>query len=209
MITRYWLVAASSSSSTRMDNKNMLKVTRRLLTSATRARGKPSNNNNAHSWLRSLPKVPTTRFLETEKLATDVFYAGYRPITYPMRESPFFGRRQRLPQCIRECEESGAQSGSPSARGGAAGGCAQAGVQARARASYSALTGHNKTGGIETMGVNGAWRHNDARIPASLVPYAGWCSSYMGMQYYPEWQNVPKSVVSKLRPFDLHSNKKH
>lgn len=41
---------------------------------------------------RTLPRVPTTRFLETQRLSSDILFSGYRPVMYPVRENPLFGR---------------------------------------------------------------------------------------------------------------------
>lgn len=40
---------------------------------------------------RTLPRVPTTRFLESQRLSSDILYSGYRPVMYPVRENPLFG----------------------------------------------------------------------------------------------------------------------
>ncbi|AET37479.1 Sue1p Ecym_1233 [Eremothecium cymbalariae DBVPG len=40
--------------------------------------------------LRHLPRVPTTQYLSLEELRTDIFFSGYRPMVYPVKQNPLF-----------------------------------------------------------------------------------------------------------------------
>lgn len=46
---------------------------------------------------RHFPKVPSTQYLEANELSRDIFYSGYRPVMYPLRENPLFFR-SKYPQ---------------------------------------------------------------------------------------------------------------
>lgn len=51
---------------------------------------------NAHFYdFRSLPKVPTTQYLEARELTRDILYSGYRPVMYPVKENPLFRDKKR------------------------------------------------------------------------------------------------------------------
>ncbi|CCH60794.1 hypothetical protein TBLA_0D02940 [Henningerozyma blattae CBS 6284] len=45
---------------------------------------------NSKSVLRDLPRVPTTEYLENTRLYNDIFFSGYRPVMYPVKENPLF-----------------------------------------------------------------------------------------------------------------------
>ncbi|SCU83907.1 LAFA_0D06656g1_1 [Lachancea sp. 'fantastica'] len=129
---------------------------------------------------RSLPKVPTTQYLEHSELTCDILYSGYRPVVYPVRETPL-GHRNVPAGKLRKTPSEFLSSSS--------------GISA------SSMAGVSGSGGIGSGGVNGTWRHNP-RIPSRLLPYNLWSSSSMAMEYYPEWLGVPRSVVYGLRPFE-------
>ncbi|SCV06065.1 LANO_0H21330g1_1 [Lachancea nothofagi CBS 11611] len=134
---------------------------------------------------RTLPKVPTTQYLEPAELTRDILYSGYRPVGYPVRENPLFkeaGWKQhpkRLRNDSSEMERS-----------------------ARGNIEHNAMAGPHGNGGIGSGGVNGTWRYNP-RIPSKLLPFNLWSSSSMAMEYHSEWIAVPRTVVNKLRPFDV------
>lgn len=132
---------------------------------------------------RTLPKVPTTQFLEPRELTRDILFSGYRPIIYPVRENPLFkeaGLRER-----RRAQQAGGEQNKTSAQ----------------EPVPNSMAGPRGTGGVSSGGVNGTWRYNP-RIPSKLLPYNLWSATSMAMEYHPEWLGVPRAVVSKLRPFD-------
>lgn len=130
---------------------------------------------------RALPRVPTTQFLESRELTRDILFSGYRPVMYPVKENPLFSGRTRTGE-TKSRDNSGDQ-------------------QANAEQEFTVMTGPRGCGGIASGGVNGTWRYG-ARVPNKLVPYDLWSTTTMGMEYFPEWMNVPKQVVRKLKPFD-------
>lgn len=137
---------------------------------------------------RSLPKVPTTQFLEPRELTRDILFSGYRPVTYPVKENPFFniGTQRKGP--------AGETSAKKEYKNGA--------ERENEKVEHNVMAGPRGTGGIVSGGVNGTWRYNP-RIPTKLLPYNLWSSSTMAMEYYPEWLNVPKTIANKLKPFDM------
>ena len=132
---------------------------------------------------RSLPKVPTTQYLEPAELTRDILYSGYRPVIYPVKENPLFKETGWKTQRLRE------EPGSDTA------------LTAAKESSKNAMAGPQGTGGIGSGGVNGTWRYNP-RIPSKLLPFSLWSSTSMAMEYHPEWLAVPRTVVNKLRPFN-------
>lgn len=133
---------------------------------------------------RQLPRVPTTRFLSPQELTADILFSGYRPVVCPLRENPLF--QAKVKEIETEMEESASQSGATS----------------ETEPEYPFMAGPNGTGGILSGGVNGTWRFNP-RIPNKLLQSALWSSSAMGMEFYPEWNNVPNKVSSGLKPYQL------
>ncbi|SCU94939.1 LAME_0F10022g1_1 [Lachancea meyersii CBS 8951] len=127
---------------------------------------------------RSLPKVPTTQYLEPSELTCDILYSGYRPVGYPVRETPLGHRKLPTPSLRGTPSELAAISSAPASMAGVSG-----------------------NGGIGSGGVNGTWRYNP-RIPSKLLPFNLWTSSSMAMECYPEWTAVPRNVVHRLRPFE-------
>ncbi|CUS21860.1 LAQU0S04e02454g1_1 [Lachancea quebecensis] len=132
---------------------------------------------------RSLPKVPTTQYLEPAELTRDILYSGYRPVIYPVKENPLFKEAGWKTQRLRS--EHGVGKRSTVSKSGETG----------------AMAGPLGTGGIGSGGVNGTWRYNP-RIPSKLLPYNLWSCTSMAMEYHPEWLAVPRTVVNKLRPFE-------
>lgn len=129
---------------------------------------------------RSLPRVPTTQFLRSSELTNDILFSGYRPMTYPVKENPLFMDRSRnnKPPVLKQQQET--------------------------KDEFTVMTGPRGTGGIVSGGVNGTWRFNP-RVPNKLLPYNIWSTSTMGMEYFPEWQNVPNNIIKKLKPYDLEN----
>lgn len=140
---------------------------------------------------RQLPRVPTTRFIPQQELTSDILFSGYRPIVSPVRENPLFQAK------VKELSEE--QNNASSSMLGARVGGKE--VEAK-KPEHSFMAGPNGTGGILSGGVNGTWRYNP-RIPNKLLQSALWSSSAMGMEYYPEWKDVPNKVSSGLKPFQL------
>lgn len=134
---------------------------------------------------RALPKVPTTQFLESRELTRDILFSGYRPVMYPVKENPLFGGRTRSSGTVLH-ENVGSGSSER-----------ESGVEEQ----FDVMSGPQGCGGIGSGGVNGTWRYGP-RVPNKLVPYDLWSTTTMGMEYFPEWMNVPRQVVRKLRPFD-------
>ncbi|QLQ79886.1 hypothetical protein HG537_0C05340 [Torulaspora globosa] len=134
---------------------------------------------------RALPKVPTTQFLESRELTRDILFSGYRPVTYPVRENPLFSGRVRGGEAL-----IGEQVGRESS--------VEDEIE---KPEFTVMSGPRGCGGIKSGGVNGTWRYGP-RVPNKLVPYDLWSTTTMGMEYFPEWINVPRHVVRKLRPFD-------
>ncbi|KAM3162076.1 Protein SUE1, mitochondrial [Lachancea thermotolerans] len=132
---------------------------------------------------RSLPKVPTTQYLEPAELTRDILYSGYRPVIYPVKENPLFKEAGWKTQRLRG--ERGARKSSTVPQS----------------SEMNAMAGPLGTGGIGSGGVNGTWRYNP-RIPSKLLPYNLWSCTSMAMEYHPEWLAVPRTVVNKLRPFE-------
>ncbi|SCU79975.1 LADA_0B04346g1_1 [Lachancea dasiensis] len=130
---------------------------------------------------RSLPKVPTTQYLEPAELTRDILYSGYRPVIYPVRENPLFKKAGRTSH---NNQNDGEHRPSKSA------------------AEQNAMAGPHGNGGIGSGGVNGTWRYNP-RIPSKLLPFNLWSSTSMAMEYHSEWIGVPRVVVNKLRPFEV------
>lgn len=138
---------------------------------------------------RKLPRVPTTQFLESRELTRDILFSGYRPIMYPVKENPLFGGRNR---------NGGITSTAESVK-------ILSQIETRAeQPEHTVMSGPRGCGGIKSGGVNGAWRYGP-RLPNKLLPYDLWSTTTMGMEYFPEWLNVPRQVVRKLRPFDGES----
>lgn len=129
---------------------------------------------------RSLPRVPTTQFLESRELTRDILFSGYRPVMYPVKENPLFKERRRNGELTEEqhCE-----------------------LRQDAEEEHMVMAGPRGCGGIASGGVNGTWR-NGVRMPTKLLPYSWWSTTSMGMEFFPEWEGVPRHVVRKLRPFD-------
>lgn len=118
---------------------------RRFSTSSRLCRRK----NSVDDVFRSLPRVPTTRFLESQRLSSDILFSGYRPVMYPVRENPLFGR-------------------------------------GRAPTKAPAVL--------------------EPRLQPKDIRYDLWSTTTMGLEKFPEWSNVPREVVRKLRPFDRHNS---
>ncbi|SJM85136.1 related to protein SUE1, mitochondrial [Zygosaccharomyces bailii] len=129
---------------------------------------------------RSLPRVPTTQFLESRELTRDILFSGYRPVMYPVKENPLFKERRRNGELTEQ------QSGE---------------LRQDSEKEYMIMAGPRGCGGIASGGVNGTWR-NGARMPSKLLPYNWWSTTSMGMEFFPEWEGVPRHVMRKLRPFD-------
>ncbi|CAI4054094.1 hypothetical protein SKDZ_16G4020 [Saccharomyces kudriavzevii ZP591] len=142
---------------------------------------------NVHFYdFRSLPKVPTTQYLEARELTRDILYSGYRPVMYPVKENPLFRDKKRDSlQMLLAPDEAPA-------------------AEAKATEKYmhkNVLFGERGTGGISSGGVNGTWKYNPT-VPNELLPFNWWSTSSMGMEYFPEWKNVPSYMMRKLKPFD-------
>lgn len=137
---------------------------------------------------RSLPRVPTTRFISAEELTSDILFSGYRPMVSPVRENPLnqvYGKEQRGDLLWDMKENKGNE------------------IQEKEEIPF--MAGPMGTGGILSGGVNGTWRYNP-RIPNKLLQNALWSSSAMGMEYYPEWNEVPSKVCGELKPFQLEKS---
>lgn len=133
---------------------------------------------------RTLPRVPTTQFLESRELTRDILFSGYRPIMYPVKENPLFGDRSRNGAIVSSVAGATVEKNRPASE-----------------QEYTVMSGPRGCGGIMSGGVNGTWRYGP-RLPNKLLPYDMWSTSTMGMEYFPEWINVPRQVVRKLKPFD-------
>ena len=144
-------------------------------------------------WKR-LPRVPMTQYLETSKLNTDIMYSGYRPVIYPVKENPLF-RHKKNQQSIMNYfidENSVNEERNPDDNND--------GTENRIEVNKY-LFGENNQGGIETLGLNGTWKYGP-RVPSNLLPFNWWSVSSLGMEWYPEWNGVPREVIAKLKPFD-------
>lgn len=137
--------------------------------------------NKSHKIIRNLPRVPTTKYLSPLELSSDILFSGYRPITYPMTENPLIKNCDSTASDTNELFKTSINHSSD---------------------TIPTMSGRYGTGGIETGGVNGVWKYNP-RIPSKLLNIYIWGASSMGMEYYPEWLNVPKDVAMKLRPFQV------
>lgn len=146
---------------------------------------------SGHIWKR-LPRVPMTQYLETQELNTDIMYNGYRPVTYPVKENPLFRHKKNQTSImqdffVREEPSSSSSSSSSTSRS--------------RKEDNKYLYGEDNHGGIHTLGVNGTWKYGP-KVPPNLLPFNWWSVSSVGMQYYPEWNAIPKEIISKLKPFD-------
>lgn len=142
---------------------------------------------------RSLPRVPTTQFLESRELTRDILFSGYRPIMYPVKENPLFKERRRNGELTNDEVRIYDKSE-----------LLQRGVQREEvgrEEEHSVIAGPRGCGGIASGGASGTWR-NGARLPSKLLPYSWWSTTSMGMEFFPEWEGVPRRVVRELRPFD-------
>lgn len=143
---------------------------------------------NVHFYdFRSLPKVPTTQYLEARELTRDILYSGYRPVMYPVKENPLFRdkKKKSLQMLLASDEEPATMA-----------------KKATAKDEHkNVLFGERGTGGIMSGGVNGTWKYNPT-VPNELLPYNWWSTSSMGMEYFPEWKDVPSYMMRKLKPFD-------
>ncbi|CAI4840179.1 BAK_1a_G0056240.mRNA.1.CDS.1 [Saccharomyces cerevisiae] len=142
---------------------------------------------NAHFYdFRSLPKVPTTQYLEARELTRDILYSGYRPVMYPVKENPLFRdkKRKSLQMLLTINEKTNAEA-----------------KTIDEKKHKNILFGERGTGGIMSGGVNGTWKYNPT-VPNELLPFNWWSTSSMGMEYFPEWKNVPPYMMRKLKPFD-------
>ncbi|EDO15170.1 hypothetical protein Kpol_1017p4 [Vanderwaltozyma polyspora DSM 70294] len=144
---------------------------------------------------RSLPRVPTTQFLESTTLTNDILFSGYRPITYPVKENPLFRNTGNTKNIFGQ-DLVNAESNSNDAS------LLQEHDKNITSQEFNTLSGDRGTGGIKSGGVNGTWRFNP-RVPSKLLPYSWWSTSIMGMEYYPEWKNIPRKVVKDLKPYQL------
>lgn len=158
-------------------------IARRLFCSNAKQSFKRKSSLN--DVFRTLPRVPTTQFLESRELTRDILFSGYRPIMYPVKQNPLFAERNRNGE-IR-----------PSTGG----------TNSKRRSNedntdnHSTLSGSRGCGGIRTGGVNGTWRYAP-KLPNELMPYNLWSTTSMGMEYFPEWLNIPREMARKLKPFD-------
>lgn len=174
--------------STSMQSTNML--CKRLFSTATVSGFK--RRSCSSDIFRSLPRVPTTQFLESRELTRDILFSGYRPVMYPVKENPLFKERRRNGELTEEME-SYYNSGLRHGKG-------NQGME-KEEGEYSVLAGPRGCGGIASGGVSGTWR-NSAKLPSKLLPYTWWSTTSMGMEFFPEWEGVPRHVVRKLKPFD-------
>ncbi|GAV49010.1 hypothetical protein ZYGR_0N04150 [Zygosaccharomyces rouxii] len=141
---------------------------------------------------RSMPRVPTTQFLESRELTRDILFSGYRPVMYPVKENPLFKERTRngeLTDEIQSRHNSGLRQGRTQEE------------EKESGEEYSVIAGPRGCGGIASGGASGTWR-NGAKMPSKLLPYSWWSTTSMGMEFFPEWEGVPRHVVRKLKPFD-------
>ncbi|KAH7581637.1 SUE1 [Nakaseomyces glabratus] len=130
---------------------------------------------------RKLPKVPMTRYLENRLLSEDMLYNGYRPILYPMRENPLLCHSN-----VRETHYYGESSNE---------------LQKKDEEPVNELLyGPEGRGGISTMGVR--------RMADPSKVKLGLSYSIMGMEYYPEWEKVPRDVVKRIKPYEVMKVKK-
>lgn len=126
---------------------------------------------------RKLPRVPRTKYLENRLLSEDMLYNGYRPILYPMRENPLLNHGN-----VRETHY-----------------YEKPRTHAAREEVNELLYGPGGNGGISTLGVR---THPDTGRLLIGMSY-----SIMGMEYYPEWENVPHSVMKQLKPYDIKKKK--
>lgn len=143
--------------------------------------------NSADSLYRSLPRVPSTQFLESTKLTNDILFSGYRPITYPVKENPLFrsSNKKLKKDLVLQQETARAEA-----------------ADQQEQEHFNILTGYRGTGGIMSGGVNGTWRFNP-KVPSNLLPYNCWSTSVMCMEYYPEWNSIPPRVIRSLKPYSV------
>lgn len=137
---------------------------------------------------RMLPRVPTTQFLESRELTRDILFSGYRPVMYPVTQNPLLTERNRNGETTLVSEVIGERRKEE---------------QQHNDHNYSVMAGPRGCGGIHSGGVNGTWRYSP-KLPNKLLPYNIWTTTSMGMEYFPEWLNLPRQVVRKLKPFDRH-----
>lgn len=147
----------------------------------------PFPKSKATQMYRQLPRVPTTRFLAPQELTADILFSGYRPIVSPLRDNPLFQAK------VKELEVEREKNG---------GGKLKSKAAFASEPEHPFMAGPNGTGGILSGGVNGTWRYNP-RIPNKLLQSALWSSSAMGMEFYPEWNDVPNKVSASLKPYQL------
>ncbi|CCE62966.1 hypothetical protein TPHA_0D03300 [Tetrapisispora phaffii CBS 4417] len=147
------------------------------------------NSATFNSIFKNLPRVPTTRYLESTKLTNDILFSGYRPITYPVKENPLFRNINKYNNDFLSTQET-QEKNNPV-------------LPQKNHEAFSVLTGEKGTGGIMSGGVNGTWKYNPT-VPENLLPYNWWSTSIMGMEYYPEWNNVPRRFLKTLKPFEVN-----
>lgn len=144
---------------------------------------------------RRLPRVPMTQYLESRELNTDIMYNGYRPVIYPVKENPLFRHGKKNHQAIINEFIGSSKSNKDHSTGKRDN---KLGDQDEINTH---LYGQKNQGGIHTLGVNGTWKYGP-KVPTGLLPFNWWSVSSLGMEYYPEWNGIPKDIISKLKPFD-------
>lgn len=152
-----------------------------------------SNNNNIiNVSFKKLPKVPMTKYLETKELKKDILLCGYKPVMYPVRENPLFRNKKIINNILPEINENNKNSSTN-----------KNSSDNEDSQVNEKLYGFQNNGGIKTIGINGTWKYSPT-IPSELLPYNWWITSVLAMEFYPEWEKIPKEILNRLKPFDRH-----
>lgn len=150
-----------------------------------------SSTLNSISFKR-LPKVPMTKYLETKELKKDILFCGYKPIMYPVKENPLFRNTKIINNILPDLNK----KMNSSDKDGNKNSIPTNGINEE-------LYGFQNNGGIKSVGINGTWKFSPT-IPSDMLPYNWWITSVLAMEFYPEWGNIPKEVLNRLKPFDRH-----